>query len=68
MTDGELEQKLHKLAKADIISYGRNSFYFRGLGDKIFEIVFRRMYENDMCAHKQHSVIKCCVELLGNCL
>jgi hypothetical protein len=36
LSDGELEQKLHKLAIADIIAYGSSNKYFRGLGDKIF--------------------------------
>jgi hypothetical protein len=48
MSDGELEQKLHELAMADIIAYGASNNYFRGLGDKVFEIVFRSIYEDEI--------------------
>jgi hypothetical protein len=48
MSDGELEQKLHKLARADIIAYGSSNKYFRGLGDQVFEIVFRNIYEAEI--------------------
>ena len=48
MDDDELETKLHKLAKADIIAYGSTNYDFKGLGDNIFEIVFRKMYEKEI--------------------
>jgi len=44
MTDGELEVRLHKLVKADILAEGSSNFHYRGLGDRIFAMVFRRIY------------------------
>ena len=44
MTDGELEERLHKLVKADILAEGSSNFHYRGLGDRIFAMVFRRIY------------------------
>lgn len=48
MNDNELEQKLEKLAHADIIAYGTSRKFYRGLGDRIFEIVFRNIYEDEI--------------------
>ncbi|MCP4659500.1 MAG: hypothetical protein GY856_29180, partial [bacterium] len=44
LTDGELEERLHKLVKADILAEGSSNFHYRGLGDRIFAMVFRRIY------------------------
>jgi len=44
MTDQELEERLHKLVKADILAEGSSNFHYRGLGDRIFAMVFRRIY------------------------
>jgi hypothetical protein len=44
MTDQQLEERLHKLVKADILAGGSSNFHYRGLGDKIFAMVFRRIY------------------------
>lgn len=43
-----MQDRLRKLEKADILREGRNSFYYRGLGDPVFEIIFRRIYEEDI--------------------
>jgi hypothetical protein len=48
MSDGELEERLRKLVKADILAQGKSNFDYKGLGDKIFEIVFRRIYEKEI--------------------
>ena len=40
----ELEVRLRKLVKADILAQGSSAFHFRGLGDPIFAMVFRRLY------------------------
>ncbi len=44
MTDEELEERLHKLVRADILADGSSNFHYRGLGDRIFAMVFRRIY------------------------
>ncbi len=44
MTDGDLEVRLHELVKADILAEGSSNFHYRGLGDRIFAMVFRRIY------------------------
>ena len=48
MTDGELEMKLKALVKADIISQGSSNFRYRGVGDNIFDKVFRGVYEEEI--------------------
>jgi hypothetical protein len=48
MTDGELEKKLKALVKVDIISQGRTNFDYRGVGDNIFDKVFRGVYEKEI--------------------
>ncbi len=44
LTDAQLEERLHKLVKADILADGSSNFHYRGLGDRIFAMVFRRIY------------------------
>ncbi len=44
MTDQQLERRLHKLVKADILAEGSSNFHYCGLGDRIFAMVFRRIY------------------------
>jgi len=44
MTDQQLEERLHKLVMADILAEGSSNFHYRGLGDRIFAMVFRRIY------------------------
>ncbi len=44
MSDTDLDKRLKQLVKADILAQGGSNFHFRGLGDPIFAMVFRRMY------------------------
>ncbi len=44
MPDDELDKRLHQLVKADILADGSSNFHFRGLGDRVFAMVFRRIY------------------------
>ena len=48
MNDGDLEKRLHQLVKADILAYGSSYFHYRGLGDQIFAMVFRRLYGTEI--------------------
>ncbi len=48
MTDGDLEKKLKALVKADIISQGQTNYDYRGVGDNIFDKVFRGVYEKEI--------------------
>jgi hypothetical protein len=48
MTDSELEKKLKALVKSDIISQGQTNFDYRGVGDNIFDKVFRGVYEKEI--------------------
>ena len=48
MTDQEFEERLHKLVKADILAEGSSNFRYRGLGDRIFAMVFRRIYGEEI--------------------
>jgi len=50
MTDGELELKLKALVKSDIIGQGQTNFDYRGVGDNIFDKVFRGVYEKEIRA------------------
>jgi hypothetical protein len=44
MTDNELAERLKKLVRADILAQGTSNFRYRGLGDRVFAMVFRRIY------------------------
>jgi hypothetical protein len=44
MTEGELDERLHQLVMADILAQGSTDFHYRGLGDRIFAMVFRRIF------------------------
>jgi hypothetical protein len=46
--DAELEKRLDALVKADIITQGRTNFDYRGIGDRIFDKVFRGKYEKEI--------------------
>ena len=48
MTEGELEERLYKLVMADIVAEGSSDFRYRGLGDRIFAMVFRRIYGEEI--------------------
>ena len=56
MSDGELEQKLTKLVRADIIAYGSTNYDYKGLGDKVFEMVFRKVYEKEISNIPIHQI------------
>ncbi len=44
MAEDVLEKRMHQLVKADILAEGSSNFHYRGLGDRIFAMVFRRIY------------------------
>ena len=48
MTEKELEERLHKLVMADILAQGSSNFRYRGLGDRVFAMVFRRIYGEEI--------------------
>ena len=48
LTDEELEKRMHQLVKADILAYGSSYFHYRGLGDKVFAVFFRRLYGTEI--------------------
>ena len=48
MTDSELETKLQKLIKADLISSGSTAFRYATAKDKTYELVFRRLYQDEI--------------------
>ena len=48
MTDGELEKKLKALVYADIISQGDSNFRYKISTDKIYELVFRNIYQEEI--------------------
>jgi len=48
MTDQELEQKLKALVYADIISQGQSNFRYKITRDKIYELVFRNIYQEEI--------------------
>ena len=43
-----MEKRMIKLVKSDILAQGSSMFYYRGLGDPIFELVFRRIYGDEI--------------------
>ncbi len=48
ISDSELELRLTKLQKADLIAPGSSAFHFKGLGDPIFAVVFRKHYGTEI--------------------
>jgi hypothetical protein len=48
ITDDELAERLHKLVMADILARGSTDFRYRGLGDRVFAMVFRRIYGEEI--------------------
>ena len=48
LTDGVLEKRMHQLVMADILAEGSTNFRYRGLGDRIFAMVFRRIYGEEI--------------------
>ncbi len=48
MTEGKLDKRLKQLVMADILAQGSSDFRYRGLGDRIFAMVFRRSYGEEI--------------------
>ncbi len=48
LTDEDLAERLHKLVMADILAKGSSDFRYRGLGDRVFAMVFRRIYGEEI--------------------
>jgi hypothetical protein len=48
MSDPELDKRLKQLVYADILGRGSSAFRYRGLGDPIFAMVFRRIYGEEV--------------------
>ena len=48
MTDFELEKKLYQLIKADLISQGSTGFRYAIAKDKTYELVFKRLYQDEI--------------------
>lgn len=48
MTDNELEKKLKALVFPDIISRGESNFMYKISNDKIYELVFRNIYQEEI--------------------
>ena len=44
MADPELDKRLKQLVYADILAQGETNFHYRGLGDPVFAMIFRRIY------------------------
>ncbi len=48
MTEAELEKRLKQLVMSDILARGSSNFHYRGLGDRVFAMVFRRIYGSEI--------------------
>ncbi len=48
MTDNELKERLHQLIMADILARGSSDFRYQSLGDRVFRMVFRRIYGEEI--------------------
>ena len=48
LTNEALTERLHQLVTADIVAPGSTDFRYRGLGDRIFAMVFRRLYGEEI--------------------
>ena len=57
MSDNDLELRLHKLRMADLIARGSSFSHYKGLGDPIFEVVFRRAYGPEIEAVEPAAII-----------
>jgi hypothetical protein len=55
LTDSELERRLYKMVKADMIARGSSGYHYRGLGDPVFAAIFRKIYgpEIELVGSKQ---------------
>ncbi|MCP4664688.1 MAG: hypothetical protein GY856_55615 [bacterium] len=48
MTEGQLDKRMKQLVMADILAQGSSDFRYRGLGDRVFAMVFRRIYSEEI--------------------
>ena len=48
MTEKELGKRLYKLVWADILAQGSSLYRYRGLGDRVFAMVYRRLYGEEI--------------------
>ncbi len=48
MSEAKLEKRLKQLVYADILARGSSDFHYQGLGDRIFAMVFRRIYGSEI--------------------
>ncbi len=48
MAEAQLEKRLKQLVMADILARGSSNFHYRGLGDRVFAMVFRRIYGSEL--------------------
>ncbi len=48
MTEKQLGERLYKLVRADILAQGSSNYRYRGLGDRVFAMVFRRIYGEEI--------------------
>ncbi|MDJ0839219.1 MAG: hypothetical protein QNK37_22065 [Acidobacteriota bacterium] len=48
LSDAEISDRLQQMRKADIIARGDTGIHYRGLGDPLFELVFRRFFEAEV--------------------
>ncbi|MDJ0841665.1 MAG: hypothetical protein QNK37_34480 [Acidobacteriota bacterium] len=58
MTEQQLEDRLRKLVEADILAEGSNLESYKGLGDPLFDMVFRKAYEPGIARVPLESVRK----------
>ena len=47
LDDQELERKLKALVAADILNQGETNYDYSGIGDRVFELVFRSIYQKE---------------------
>jgi hypothetical protein len=48
LTEDQLEKRMRELVFTDMIARGTTNMHYKGLGDPVFEIVFRRLYEAEI--------------------
>ena len=48
ITDQELADRLYKLDKADLIAPGSTGYHFKGLGDPIFAVIFKKHFSHEI--------------------
>ncbi|MCP4215247.1 MAG: hypothetical protein GY765_11345, partial [bacterium] len=56
MTDSQLEEKLEKLVKADIIRQGGTNYDYQGIDDNLFDKVFRGVYQKEIEAFEPEEI------------